>query len=248
MKNSAKEKLHFSRYEFKYILRQDVRDSLEKELQYFLELDPFVARSTNQKYFVRSLYFDDPAYTAFYEKVDGLHSRYKFRLRTYTKSFEQLAPCFLEIKGRTNNLVVKRRVRAGNSDEYMASGSDVTKIILDRAEDSPVSEKFHYHIARRRIRLVALIDYERRPYVSKYDPNFRLTFDEQLVATKTPNLFPVSSNRSRRLVAGYTVMEVKFSHHIPSWFHRVIQGYNLRRVSISKICTGLDVLGVVDDI
>jgi hypothetical protein len=48
----------------------------------------------------------------------------------------------------------------------------------------------------------------------------------------------------RALVPGYTVMEVKFRYHMPSWFHRIIQAFELRRVSISKICTGTQALGL----
>ena len=53
---------HFLRYEFKYILDDARREDIEKELSYFMQLDPFVERFENKKYLVRSLYFDNPAY------------------------------------------------------------------------------------------------------------------------------------------------------------------------------------------
>jgi hypothetical protein len=92
-----------------------------------------------------------------------------------------------------------------------------------------------------------LIDYQRRPYVSRFDPDFRLTFDSELQATQTDRLFPRNTDRSRRVVPGKTVMEVKFRHHLPSWFHRIIQGYELRRLSFSKICEGTIALGLESD-
>jgi len=101
--------LHFARFEFKYVLRAQKRREVESDLLYFLEYDPFVENRDNHRYFVRSLYFDDPNFTAFHDKIDGLHSRSKFRLRTYTFDSKETAPIFLEIKGRHNNLVFKHR-------------------------------------------------------------------------------------------------------------------------------------------
>jgi hypothetical protein len=73
--------LHFARFEFKYILSAAKRKAVEKDLLYFLDYDPFVANRSDHKYLVRSLYFDDPNYSAFHDKIDGLKSRYKFRVQ-----------------------------------------------------------------------------------------------------------------------------------------------------------------------
>ncbi len=54
-----KHELHFSRFEFKYVLPLEQRHELESELGYFMALDPHVSKRRHQKYFVRSLYFDD---------------------------------------------------------------------------------------------------------------------------------------------------------------------------------------------
>ena len=69
--------LHFARFEFKYILSADKRKAVENDLLYFLEFAPFVADRDGYTYFVRSLYYDDPNYSAFHDKIDGLKSRYK---------------------------------------------------------------------------------------------------------------------------------------------------------------------------
>ena len=100
-----KTKLHFARFEFKYILPQQLREDVESELQYFLELDPYVQSRADHKYFVRSLYYEDPHFTSFHDKQDGIHTRSKFRVRTYTNELDEETPCFLELKGRYNNLV-----------------------------------------------------------------------------------------------------------------------------------------------
>ena len=240
--------LHFARFEFKYILSKAKRKAVESDLLYFLEFDPFVAEREGYKYFVRSLYYDDPNYSAFHDKIDGLKSRYKFRVRTYSLSPDDNVPVFLEIKGRHNNLVFKHRTPVHlKADTKAIQGGRLTDELLETAEESVVRNQFEYDIYRKSLRPVALIDYQRRPYVSKYDPNFRITFDEQLRATQTTTLFPGSDATARRVLAGYTVVEVKFRHHLPAWFHQVIQAHELRRISISKIVSGMEALNMAHD-
>lgn len=232
-------KLHFSRFEFKYVLPRGLRDAVEAELSHFVELDPFVEAQEGQRYLVRSLYWDDPWLTAFRDKRDGVMHRSKFRLRTYTFDGAGTAPRFLEIKGRHNDLVFKHRTPVSiGRDESSVGGDALTALVADRMENERMASEFTFQTFRRRIRPYALIDYARRPYVSKFDPEFRLTFDEDLRATETDSLFPAPTDRSRRVAPGCTVMELKFRHHVPSWFHRIIQAHDLRRRSFSKICEG----------
>jgi hypothetical protein len=240
--------LHFARFEFKYILSATKRKAVENDLLYFLDYDPFVVNRPDHKYFVRSLYFDDPNYSAFHDKIDGLKSRYKFRVRTYEQTLADNVPIFLEIKGRHNNLVYKHRTPVQTETNWNAlKGNLFSNEILTKAEKSLVRDQFEYDYYRKSLQPVALIDYQRRPYISKYDPSFRITFDERLRATKATSLFPGKIGAPRQVIAGYTVVEVKFRHHLPAWFHQVIQAHELRRVSISKIVSGMETLDMAYD-
>jgi hypothetical protein len=241
--------LHFERFEFKYILSAQKRRELEADLLYFLDYDPFVSNIKTHKYHVRSLYFDDAIYSAFHDKEDGLHSRSKFRLRTYACDFSDHAPVFPEIKGRHNNLVFKHRtpIDTNGSDWSVFKGSILSREVLARAAPSTVRDQFEYELYRKTVRPITLIDYERRPYVSKYDPGFRVTFDERLGATRANCLYPDRLQGEKRVLPGYTVLEIKFFHQIPSWFHRVIQTHQLNRRAISKICEGMKSLDMVAD-
>ena len=99
----------FSRYEFKYLLDADLRVQVEHEIANFMRYDGFAHPELDNAYIVRSLYFDDDARTHYYEKIDGQLDRRKYRIRTYAKSFEADVPIFLELKGRYNQRVYKRR-------------------------------------------------------------------------------------------------------------------------------------------
>ena len=248
-KLSAKSPLHFARFEFKYVLPESKRRAIEAEMNYFVQLDPFVADYPGKEYCVRSLYYDDPAYSCFYDKIDGICTRSKFRIRTYPNESSKSSPIFLEIKGRHNNLVFKHRtlISQRNFDKFDLSGKRLSEAVILNADDSHVKEQFKYEWIKKRLYPIALIDYLRRPYVSKFNPDFRVTFDRALRATETDCLFPDGRSRSMEVVAGYTVLEVKFMNHLPAWFHRLIQVYELKRVSISKICSGMEKLGLAYD-
>lgn len=249
--HSIKSPLHFARFEFKYLLSARLRVEIEKELSFFLQYDPFVVDKVGHTYPVRSLYYDDPVFSAFYDKVDGLHSRSKYRIRTYGFEANQKAPLFLEIKGRHNNLVYKHRVPINDKDSQWShlSGEKLTSAVLKQANNSAVRNQFEFDCIRKGLKPVALIDYQRRPYVSKFDSTFRITFDANLKVTQTRDLFP-QQNKSvaKQILPGFTVLEVKFRHHMPSWFHRLLQAYELKRISISKICSGMEVLGLAIDL
>ena len=239
----TKIKLHFSRFEFKYILPKSLRDEIEREVLFFMSLDPYTEGHPDKKYEVRSLYFEDMVYSNYYEKIDGMESRAKFRIRTYSLDPETHSHIFLEMKCRKNAMVYKHRVPI-NGDVYeilkTARGDDLTNLVLKGADPGNVLEKFHFECERKRLRPIMLIDYTRRPYISKYDPEFRLTFDDYLASLQSSSMFPSHQWNGMALLKGYTILEVKFRFHIPSWFHRILQSYELNRVSISKICNGIE--------
>ena len=236
---------HFLRYEFKYILDDERRAKIEDELSHFMQLDPFVQRFKDKKYLVRSLYFDDPVNTFYYEKTDGLMHRQKFRIRTYSMEYDEDIPMMLELKGRYNNFVYKHRTKIDHTRE---ARNDVFKLLKTLDQSNPITKQFTYDRFRKNIKPVMLIDYQRRAFQSKYDYEFRITFDGELYGTQTTKLFPEDHVYRRKLMDGYTIMEVKFRKHVPPWFHRIMIKYQLNRVSISKYCTGMESTNLIENL
>ena len=236
----------FLRFEFKYILDLALRDKIESSIANFMHPDPIVASKPDQKYVVRSLYFDDPYYSSYYDKIDGLIHRAKFRLRTYTNNPTENCSTYLEIKGRQGQMVFKKRVpMLPETDQFIRqAGSDITQKIIDYAEPGYVRDRFRFDYLRKSIKPVMAIDYQRRPYHTRYSQDFRLTFDDSLYGLYTDSLYSNDTNK-RSLLRGYTVMEIKFRAHIPAWFHSIIKSYELQRVSVSKVCAGINAWNLV---
>ena len=102
---------NFSRYEFKYILPKLKSDLIENEVKNFMKFDGYVLKDLDNSYFVRSQYYDNDLSTHFFEKVDGMRERYKYRIRTYGEEYGEENPIFLEKKGRKLERTFKKRYK-----------------------------------------------------------------------------------------------------------------------------------------
>lgn len=236
----------FLRFEFKYILNEELKNKIESQIQHFMKYDGYVNPEYDNAYFVRSLYFDNPSSFNFYEKIDGIKKRKKFRLRTYGKKYMN-STLFIEQKGRNVNRVFKYRTPIKQNDIgkfYDAINFDQ---LINNYNDMKIINEFVSDSVKRKIAPVVLVDYIRRPYISDYDMNFRVTFDSQIKAKASQTLFPDDDNFFDCL-SGYTILEVKFFRKIPAWFHKLILVYNLERVSVSKFVLGMKACGIATDL
>jgi SPX domain protein involved in polyphosphate accumulation len=239
----------FSRYEFKYIFSNELANIVESEVRYFMNYDGFVHPEMGNRYIVRSLYFENELCSNFYEKVDGIKKRSKYRIRTYSRERDNNSPIFLEEKGRLNQRTYKNRTSIEHTElEYFYNISSYSKNLLRENPNNKIIEKFIFDSIRKKIKPTVLIDYSRRPYVNKYGLLFRATFDSNIRSCAANELFPkYQQNIWRECRAGYTILEIKFERSIPPWFHRIIECYNLKRISISKMVLGMEVCGIAYD-
>jgi len=238
----------FSRYEFKYLLSAALSSRVQEEVSHFMQIDHHARIADDNQYLVRSLYFDNANTTNFYEKIDGVRTRRKFRLRTYVNTEEADTPVFLEVKGRHNERTYKERVALDWRDISWCTDVARHADLQSRYQDTPLIEAFVFDATRRRLRPRLLVDYLRRPYTSHYDTNFRVTFDAAIKTAPATGLFPNAPNQFRACVAGWTVLEIKFDRRIPAWFHRILQVNNMRRLSISKFVVGMKTCKLANDL
>ena len=84
------------RHEYKYLISRADAELLKRRLPYIMERDPH-AGPTGQ-YTIRSLYFDDFRNSAYYDKVDGVNYRAKYRIRFYNYD-----PSILKLEKKEKN-------------------------------------------------------------------------------------------------------------------------------------------------
>ncbi len=244
--NSKNEIEKFFRYEFKYVIPSYLKEKLKKDISYFMKIDKYALLQDQEKYFVRSLYFENYNNSNFYEKIDGVRQRKKYRLRTYARDFNDRSLIFLEQKSRFENHVTKYRKKIFNKDLKLFYRSNKIFDLLKRY-NNPIISSFLYDYTKKNIRPKVLVDYYRTPYISNFDMNFRLTIDQNIVVYRASELFNNSNRKTNTLLDNF-ILEIKFRRRIPAWFHKIIMGYNLQRISISKFVLGIKYTKLASDL
>lgn len=241
----AKVKLHFQRFEFKYYLPKSTADKLLPALLNHMEWDPYIAGTGQDFYQVNSLYFDSPGYGCFWDKESGVRNRKKFRFRFYTDDLNETTPIFAEMKRKKDSLIIKDRIKLNAPDCFNGNFDQKLKDLLmnDSGQDEKsdfLSEMFWF-LKRNSMKPKLFITYKRKALISKNDSKFRITFDYDIKAQAASDLNQ-SFNRLKDVYSEGVVLELKYNNILPSWFHRIIQKYQLERLAYSKYCNSLRVV------
>ena len=231
-----------SRYEIKYFVPPQWVDKIKSFIEPYTQLDPYAVNMENNRYLVKSLYFDTPKLDFYYEKVDGLKIRKKLRLRAYNDVFPQ-STGFLEIKRRYNNCVIKERTKLSLAEIEQVIDSPVNyayEQLWGQSNHRSIN-RFIYNMESLDLEPAILILYDRDAFMGLDDPQVRLTIDYHVRMKYAPQvhdiytadgLVPITDNRC--------ILELKFNNFMPKWMRQLVQAMRIRPESISKYCMGID--------
>lgn len=230
-------KLHFKRFEIKYQMPKSVADKMLPAFLKHMTWDPY-APGINKPYNVISLYFDTPNMDCYLEKLAGVKSRKKLRIRTYYYDIKPETKVFFEIKKKVDMVILKDRfvTTYENLQTLFQNNFFNAKNLINRQYWDDC-EKFVYELKAKKMSPIVLVCYERKALQSKYDKNFRVTFDSKIRSTKTTRF-----NFQENFIDVFpetTILEVKFNNIMPYWFHEIITSYQLTREPFSKYCTSI---------
>jgi len=228
-------KLHFQRFEFKYLISLDRLKEIKSFLQRYVVLDKFLEGTGKNFYEVVSLYYDSPRFYYYWQKVDGIEQRKKVRLRAYRINGKFTDYSFFEIKRKRDSIILKDRLLLlnGDYDKLLKDGNFFRTNFIINEKNNKVAEEFHWETYQRSISPKILVVYNREPYLGKFNKNFRVTFDYFIKARRDNQLFAGGDNFID-LSADKAVMEVKFNGRMPFYIQEIIKMYNLERISYSK--------------
>lgn len=185
------------------------------------------AHAVDGKYFIRSLYFDDPTDSALREKIDGVNMREKFRIRYYNNDLSLLR---LEKKSKRNGLSEKRSapLTAEQAQSIVDGG-----VSWMPNSGVPLICELYSKMRVKGLRPKTIVDYEREPFV--YPPgNVRVTFDYNirtgLLCTDFLNPGCVTIPAGDAL----TLMEVKWDAFLPDVIRDAVQMEGRRAAAFSK--------------
>jgi len=236
------------RYERKYLVPNSSMEALRKRLLTFLKPDSFT--SVNEcginEYTVRSIYFDSPTLTSYYEKGDGIMLRRKFRIRGYDNYYPGCKVVF-EIKRKIENRIRKHRAFMLYDDiEDVFRTGDVEKYVInDKHYETGVEDakRFFFHIVKYQYVPTVLIVYKREAYHGIFDHGTRITFDKNIRSRLYVPLNELYSNNNLKyLFNSHFILEIKYyGDNMPEWAQSIVQEFKLRLEALSKFTIGYDV-------
>ena len=224
------EKLFVSRSENKYLLSYVDALSLQKKLDKLLRRDTY---SENGKYAVRSLYFDSLNNKDLYEKLAGLETRKKIRIRSYDPHGTR---CKLEVKHKQGDAQSKKSIWIDRAETERLIAGDYG-VLLDRGDVSGDTVWFYTQMSLGGYRPVTMIEYDRLAYV--YDQfDTRITFDMNIRSTEACfDLFAEAPPYFKDL-GDQVVLEVKYNGKLVKFLSELFKPYHLTRVAVSKYQMG----------
>ncbi len=239
---STNQNFTFRRFEFKYHIPSVVCDRLIPELMNYMVWDTYVG--DEEYYDVHSIYFDSPDFKCYHEKIDGIMSRKKPRLRVYDRDVKEGSDLFLEIKRKSGDVILKDRVVLG-FDEALGLFENPFALVNSAIKNEAFVNEFVYDYVRWAMQPAVLVSYKRKPFFSKFDKQFRVTFDYDIKVADVKSMD--FSERGNYINDDIVIMEVKFNGAMPRWFHDIIERYSLNKDTFSKYCSAVDgVHGVPD--
>ena len=214
------------RHEYKYLISKADAELLKRRLPYIMERDPH-AGPTGQ-YTIRSLYFDDFRNTAYYDKVDGVNYRAKYRIRFYNYDPSILK---LEKKEKNGNLT-RKTAQTITKNDARALEFALTAGCPDTKEG--LVEELRLQFVSQGLRPRVLVDYDRTPFICR-DGNTRITLDEN-VRTRPYIAHLFASPRAMVPVmdADQVILEVKFDDFIPQHLLAALADIPRVNMAISK--------------
>jgi len=227
------------RLEYKYIIPISEIDSLRRQLLPYCELDPYSKNNNGNQYTVKSVYLDSKNFKDYHDKIEGINSRKKVRIRGYN-DVNSNSKVFLELKKKIGMHVYKNRATIIYSE--LNDFLETKNLKLIKAKNlRQDAEKFLYHYTRGSLCPITLVTYEREAFFSKFDKTLRLTFDKNIRFKKAENydvLF--SNNYYENINNDFFVLEIKFVSGFPDWLKKILFSHKLTRKSFSKYIESVD--------
>lgn len=217
------------RKEKKFLLTLQEVKKYEKYVNSVLTLDE---HSTGDGYMVRSLYFDTIYNRDYEEKLEGIETRRKIRLRSYNP-YDDFA--ILEIKQKQGENQKKRSLKISKEDALKMIKCNYTCLLNYQDEFAlecySIMNMYCY-------RPKTVVQYKRKAYIAK-ENRTRVTFDSNIVATESNfNIFDENLQLYPVFDKDKFVLEVKYNGFLLSYIKDILDMVKHSEVSVSKYCLG----------
>ncbi len=221
------------RHELKFKISNAAAEVLKQKLSLILDKDKF-AYYKDGSYLIKSLYFDDRDSSSYYEKMDGVLYRKKYRIRMYNDDDTFIR---LEKKMKHNNFTAK---------EQILISKDIYSKILNGKIDEISKPKgllleFINDYKTKGLIPSIIVEYHRLAFTYPIS-EVRITFDSNVQSgLYNYDLFDSKYPRFDVLEPGMQVLEVKFNEVLPLHIANILNDIPSVREAVSKfaICRSI---------
>lgn len=217
------------RHEIKFIISKQMSLILKQRLALAMDVDKNSVNLDNT-YFIRSLYFDDINSTAYYEKIDGVLYRKKYRIRIYNNDSSFIR---LERKWKHNNMTSKDQLKISKENCINLLTNQFDNIDKELLNNSLMKE-FITDIKVFGLKPSVIVDYKRLAYTYPIS-EVRITFDERIKSgLYNCNLFNMNRITYDVIDNNEVVLEVKFNEVLTEHISIILQTIPMYRQAVSK--------------
>jgi len=213
----------FRRYEIKYIITAEQKQKLLAAMEPYMEPDRFGHTG------IRNLYYDTDSFRLVRRSIE--HPVYKEKLRIRRYGGEETA--FVELKKKYGGVVYKRRLAMPlpQAVEWLSGKSG-------GGGDSQIAREIDYFLRYYgSLHPAAVLSYERDAYAARDSSDFRMTFDDCILARQEALSLEDGPWGTHLLRQDAVLMEVKSGGGLPLWLVRTLSAEKIYKTSFSKYGT-----------
>ena len=221
----------FKRYELKYMLTSEQKHAILEAMAPYMVLDKY-GRTT-----IRNIYFDTENYRLIRRSIEKPAYKEKLRIRSYAQASAD-STVFVELKKKYDDVVYKRRLALCERDAMAWVCGEKTCLV-----DTQISREIDYFIGfYGKLIPSVFLTYDREAYFEESGGDFRVTFDDTILARQTEVDLCAPVYGTPILPEGMVLMELKCSGGMPLWMARALSKERIRKASFSKYGTAYEKL------
>lgn len=236
----------FKRYEIKYLITESRKEKIVSAMEPYMRLDDY-GRTT-----IRNLYMDTDSFLLARRSIEKPCYKEKLRIRSYKKP-EAEDDVFVEIKKKFESIVYKRRIEMQKFqvDRWLDEGTGILEQKLSCKEgcrkqknwnidaiSAQICKEIDYFTGHyENLHPAVFLSYDREAYYATDGSDFRVTFDENILARDDELNLNSDIGGMKLLDEGFFLMELKTAGAIPLWMTRLLTDEKIYPTSFSKYGT-----------
>lgn len=216
----------FKRYEIKYILTKEEKETILNAMAPHMEPDRY-GRST-----IRNIYYDTADFRLIRRSLERPAYKEKLRVRSYRPTGPD-DPVFVELKKKYQSIVYKRRLTLSES-----TAAEAFRTGTPLPVNSQIGNEIEYFRSfYQPLEPKVFLSYDREAFFSKEGNDFRVTFDENILFREDHLSLSADIYGIPLLERRNVLMEIKTSGAIPLWMVHVLSDRKIYKTSFSKYGT-----------